>query len=67
MRDVDAMLGWAATMTWKGRHPVVALSREIYAKGISRIKKAMDQVEARLLRNPELPKWEILIQPACPI
>lgn len=45
----------------------MALSREICAKGISHTKKAMDQVEARLLRNPELPKWEILIQPACPV
>jgi len=65
--DVDAMLGWASSMTWKGIHPVVELSREVYAKGVSLTKKAMREVEARLVRNPELPKWDILIQPACAV
>jgi hypothetical protein len=65
--DADAMLGWAASMTWKGIHPVVELSHEVYAKGISLTKKAMREVEARLLRNPKLPKWDILIQPACAV
>ncbi|ESQ13764.1 MAG: hypothetical protein N838_14970 [Thiohalocapsa sp. PB-PSB1] len=48
-------------------HPVVELSREVYAKGISLTKKAMPKVEARLLRNPELPKRDIPIQPACAV
>ena len=65
--DADAMLGWAASMTWKGIHPVVELSHEVYAKGISLTQKAMREVEARLLRNPKLPKWDILIQPACAV
>jgi len=65
--DADAMLGWAASMTWKGIHPVVELSHEVYAKGISLNKKAMREVEARLLGNPKLPKWDILIQPACAV
>jgi hypothetical protein len=47
-------------------HPVVELSR-VYAKGISLTKKAMPKVEARLLRNPELPKRDIPIQPACAV
>ena len=29
------MLEWAASMTWKGLHPVVQLSRKVYQKGIS--------------------------------
>ncbi len=51
-------------MTWKGIHPVVELSRNAYEKGISLSKKAMQEVEDRLIRNPLLPKWDILIQPA---
>jgi hypothetical protein len=43
-------------MTWKGLHPVVELSREVYAKGITLTKKAMPDVEARLLRNPRSAK-----------
>ena len=59
------MLQWARSMTWKGIHPAVELSRTAYAKGVALTKGAMREVEARLLRNPELPKWDILIRPAC--
>ena len=62
--DVDTMLGWAQRMTWKGIHPIVNLSRTVYQKGVSLSKKAMRAVEARLERNPLLPKWDILIWPA---
>jgi hypothetical protein len=62
--DVDTLLGWAHTMTWKGIHPIVKLSTAVYQKGVSLSKKAMQAVEARLERNPLLPKWDILIRPA---
>ena len=62
--DVETMLEWAKSMTWKGIHPVVALSRKVYQKGIALGKKAMQAVESRLERHPELPKWDILIRPA---
>ena len=62
--DAQTMLGWAKSMTWKGLHPVVELSRKVYQKGVSLSKEAMQDIEARLVRNPLLPKWDILIQPA---
>jgi len=62
--DVDTMLGWAKEMTWKGLHPVVELSRKVYEKGMSLSKMAMEAVEARLKRDPQLPKYDILINPA---
>ena len=62
--DVDTMLQWARTMTWKGLRPLVELSRKAYQKGLSLSKAAMRAVEARLERNPLLPKWDILIRPA---
>ena len=62
--DVETMLEWAKSMTWKGIHPVVKLSRKVYQKGIALGKKAMQAVESRLERHPELPKWDILIRPA---
>jgi hypothetical protein len=52
-------------MTWKGIHPIVESSRKAYEKGISLSKKAMQAVEARLERDPKLPKWDIFIRPAC--
>ncbi len=64
--DVETMLGWAKQMTWKGLHPVVELSRKVYDKGISLGKAVMQAVEARLKRDPALPKYDILIDPASP-
>jgi transposase len=62
--NAETMMEWAKSMTWKGLNPIVKLSRKIYQKGISLTKKAMKEVEKRLKRNPILPKWDILIQPA---
>jgi len=62
--DAETMLEWAKSVTWKGIRPVVKLSRKVYQKGISLSKKAMREVEARLERNPLLPKWDILIRPS---
>lgn len=64
LKDVETMLKWAQTMTWRGIHPIVKLNQRCYSKGISLSKTAMQSIEKRLERNPELPKWDILIQPA---
>ncbi len=62
--DIDPMLGWAHSMTWKGIHPIVNLSRTVDQTGVSLAKKAMRAVEASLERNPLLPQWDLLIRPA---
>jgi len=64
LQDIQTLLGWAQSMTWKGIHPKVWLKSKTYKKGISLSKQEMRDVEDRLERNPELPKWDILIQPA---
>ncbi len=61
--NTETMLAWAKSMTWKGLYSIVWLSNTIYKKGISLTKKAMRAIESRLVRNPELPKWDIYIQP----
>jgi hypothetical protein len=43
---------------------VVELSRQVYQKGVRLSQKAMQAVEARLKRDPKLPKYDILINPA---
>jgi len=60
----ETRLEWAQRMTWKGRHPVVALSHKGYPKGIALGKAAMPAVEKRLERHPAWPKYDILINPA---
>jgi len=64
LHDAETRLEWAKRMTWKGIKPVVELSRNVYAKGVTLSKTAMQAVEARLERQPLLPKWDILIHPA---
>jgi hypothetical protein len=67
LSDAETMLQWAKTMPCKGLHPVVEVSRTAYEKGVTLTKQAMRAVEARLVRNPQLPKWDILIRPACSV
>jgi len=62
--DVDTLLEWAQSMTWKGLRPIVELSQKVYKKGISLTQKAMRKIEERLERNPLLPKWDIMIRPS---
>jgi hypothetical protein len=60
---VDTVVNWAATMTWKGTRPIVHLLDRIYQSGVTLTKKAMQPIQQRLTRKPELPKWDIKIQP----
>jgi hypothetical protein len=62
LSHVDTMLAWAQSMTWKGIKPLIHLSQKVYHKGISLTKKAMEEIELRLLPNPHLPKWDILFR-----
>ena len=62
--DVETMLGWAKQMTWKRLQPGVELSRHVYTKGIALGKVAMEAGEARWKRDPQLPKDDIVINPA---
>ena len=62
--NYESMIQWAESMTWKGIHPIIELTDKVYEKGISITKKAMRFIEERLIRNPVLPKWDILIKPA---
>ena len=61
--NIETMLSWAKIMTWKGIPPIVNLSQKIDHKGVSLTKKAMEEIELRLLPNPHLPRWDILIRP----
>ena len=55
--SLDAVIQYASTMTWKGKHPVVALVTTTYQTGVKLTKQAMDLVETQLQRLPSLGKW----------
>ena len=60
---LDTVLGFAATMTWKGRRPQVAVVTTVYARGVTLTTSAMADVEAHLSRHATLGKWFIDIHP----
>ena len=60
---LDTVRRYAATMTWKGQHPTVALVATAYERGVTLTKDAMADVEARLTRHPTLGKWFVTILP----
>ena len=59
---VHAITGFAQSMTWKQKNPIVRLTSRIYQAGVRLSKKAMKAVEQRLSRLPQLPSWFIDIQ-----
>lgn len=38
-------LNFAASMTWKGKHPIVKLVTQTYSTGVKLTKKAMSKIE----------------------
>jgi len=62
--SLDAVLGFAATMTWKGVRPSVALVTTTYERGVTLAKEAMAALDPRLIRHPTLGKWFVDILPA---
>jgi Rhodopirellula transposase DDE domain len=61
---IDAVLQFAATMTWKGTHPIVTLVTTTYETGVTLTKEAMEAVEAKIKRLPLWGKWCVDIVPA---
>src|SRR5229473_3553129 len=55
--SVEAVIRYAASMTWKGKHPIVELVTTTYQTGVKLTKEAMEAVETHLQRLPSLEKW----------
>jgi transposase len=60
--SVDAVIQFARTMTWKGKHPVVELVTTTYQTGVKLTKEAMEVVETQLQRLPSLERWFVTIR-----
>jgi hypothetical protein len=61
--SLEAVLEFAASMTWKGTHPVVELVTTTYRTGVKLTKDAMELIEAQITRFPDLGKWFVDIVP----
>jgi hypothetical protein len=61
--SVQAAIGWASHMTWKGLAPIVHRIETLYPKGIKVLPEALEQYLPFWLRSESLPKWDITIVP----
>ena len=59
--SVAAVMGFMASMTWKGRRPQVALLTQVYQTGVRLSRQAMDAIEKQVQRLPSLRKWFVEI------
>lgn len=66
LHSEEAVLGFARSMSYAGKHPVVYRVSQEYSKGMRRSKEEMAVLEKYLARSADLPKWHVTIAPAAP-
>ena len=59
--SIEAVVGFAGSMTWKGKHPVVRVVETTYAKGVRLKPKEMKALESEVVRLAGLEKWFVEI------
>jgi hypothetical protein len=64
--SIEAVLGYARSMTWKGKQPVVNLVETTYAKGVRLKPEEMGALEEVVKRLPTLEKWFVEIPAGVP-
>jgi transposase len=55
--SIEAVVGFAGTMTWKGKHPRVSVVETVYHKGVRLEPKDMKALESEVVRLAGLGKW----------
>jgi Rhodopirellula transposase DDE domain len=59
--SIEAAVGYAGSMTWNGKHPVVRVVETIYSKGVRLKPKEMKALESEVVRLAGLGKWFVEI------
>lgn len=60
---VDNTLDIAQKMTYNGINPIVQFIDKVYQKGVKVAYKEFKELENFVIRNPDLPLWDVLILP----
>jgi hypothetical protein len=60
---LETVLKRAGNFVWRSLRPSVKLMTGLYEKGITLCREEKAALEARLIRNADLPKWDITIKP----
>lgn len=61
--SVETVLNFAETMTWNGRSPIIHWIEKTYHSGVRLTQKAMNELEERFERLPNLERWFVRITP----
>jgi transposase len=59
--SIEAAVGFAKSMTWVGKHPVVSVVETTYATGVRLKPEEMKALEKVVIRLPSLEKWFVEI------
>lgn len=62
--ELETVMKFAESMTWRDKHPVVKLITTVYENGVHFTKAAMADLETQIKRLPALKKWFVEISPA---
>ncbi|MBE1556564.1 ISAzo13 family transposase [Sporosarcina limicola] len=60
---LEAVLGFAKSMVWKGKNPTVSLSENVYETGVKVKKSIMNYYEQLIERAAGIEKWFVTIDP----
>jgi hypothetical protein len=61
--ELDTVLKFAQSMTWRNKHPIVRVVTTIYKTGVRLSQAAMADLETQIKRLPTLTKWFVEISP----
>ena len=64
LSSVDKVINTLKNVTWKGILPLVDFIDKTYQKGIRLTQAQMQRRKKHLIRNPQLPKWDVWIKPS---
>jgi transposase len=59
--SIEAVVGFASSMTWKGKPPMVQVVETVYATGVKLKPKEMKALESEVVRLAGLGKWFVEI------
>ena len=59
--SIEAVVGFARSMTWNGKHPVVNVVETPYSPGVRLKPEEMKALESEVVRLPSLKKWFVEI------
>lgn len=63
LNSVEAVLGYASNMTYRGKNPSVELVENEYPTGVTLKPKALKPFLKSFQHSEHLPKWDVLIVP----